>query len=179
MAPQESPIETPRLLLLTVTEDTLAADREGKGLSDLLGLAVPATWPPEFWEPGAIEYLCRRVEQTPHYLGWCRYIALKQLAGAPVLIGGCGATESPESLQEVEIGYSLLNEFRGHGYATEALNGLIPWIFKHSMVYAVRAQTYPHLAASIAVLRRSGFILDGTGRDPGTILFRRMRAMED
>jgi [ribosomal protein S5]-alanine N-acetyltransferase len=176
---QENPIETPRLLLLTVTEATLEADRSGKGLGELLGVIVPSTWPPEFWDQKAIEYLYRRIQRTPHYLGWCRYIALKQPTAAPVLIGGCGSTESPETREEVEIGYSMLKEFRRHGYVTEALNALIPWIFTHSLVYSVCAQTYPHLAASIGVLRKCGFVLDGTGHDPGTVLFRRMRVMED
>jgi RimJ/RimL family protein N-acetyltransferase len=177
--PQDNPIETPRLLLLTVTEAALEADRAGKGLGDLLGVTVPSAWPPEFWDQRAIDYLHRRIQRSPHYLGWCRYIALKQAAALPMLIGGCGCTASPEFLDEVEIGYSILKEFRHHGYVTEALNALVPWIFQHSPVYSVCAQTYPHLAASIGVLRRCGFILDGNGRDPGTVLFRRMRIMED
>ena len=176
---QENPIETPRLLLLTVTGATLEADRAGKGLGELLDVIVPPGWPPEFWDQKAIDYLFRRIGRSPHYLGWCRYIALKQPAAPPVLIGGCGSTASPETLEEVEIGYSVLKEFRRHGYVTEALNALVPWIFTHSPVSSVCAQTYPHLAASIGVLRKCGFILDGTGKDPGTVLFRRMRVMED
>jgi [ribosomal protein S5]-alanine N-acetyltransferase len=179
-AQQENPIETPRLLLLTVTEASLAADRAGKGLGELLGIIVPSTWPPEYWDAKAIEYLYRRLQRTPHYLGWCRYIALKQPASAPpVLVGGCGSTESPEHLEEVEIGYSILKEFRGHGYVTETLNALIQWIFTYSPVHSVCAQTYPHLAASIGVLRRCGFVLEGTGRDPGTVLFRRNRVVQE
>jgi RimJ/RimL family protein N-acetyltransferase len=42
-------------------------------------------------------------------------------------------------------------------------------------VHSVCAQTYPHLAASIGVLRKCGFVLDGTGKDPGTVLFRYRR----
>ena len=178
-SPQENPIETPRLLLLSVTEAALEADRAGQGLGDALGATVPSTWPPQFWDQKAIDYLQRRIQQSPHYLGWCRYIALKQPTAPPVLIGGCGCTQSPETLEEVEIGYSMLREFRRQGYVTEALNALVPWVFTHNPVYSVCAQTYPHLAASIGVLRKCGFILDGTGRDPGTVLFRRMRIMED
>ena len=175
---QENPIETPRLLLLTVTEPALEADRTGKDLDKLLGVIVPSTWPPEFWDQKAIEYLYRRIQHTPDYLGWCRYIALKQPTAAPVLIGGCGSTESPETREEVEIGYSILKEFRRYGYVTEALNALVPWILAHSPVHSVCAQTYPHLAASIGVLRKCGFVLAGTGHDPGTVLFRRTRIME-
>ena len=42
----EQPIETPRLLLISVTEAMLLADRKGQGLGELLGATVPDTWPP-------------------------------------------------------------------------------------------------------------------------------------
>jgi RimJ/RimL family protein N-acetyltransferase len=180
MPSAEQPIETPRLLLISVTEASLLADRKGQGLGELLGALVPSTWPPAFWDQKAIDYLYERIRRHPQFPGWCRYVVLKQPAAAPlVLIGGCGCTESPEMLEEVEIGYSLLKEFRGHGYVTEAINALILWIFTYSQVHSVCAQTYPHLAASIGVLRRCGFVLDGTGKDPGTVLFRRRRVIAD
>ncbi len=53
---QEEPIETPRLLLLTVTGAALDADRAGQNLGELLGVIVPATWPPQYWDQKAIEY---------------------------------------------------------------------------------------------------------------------------
>jgi [ribosomal protein S5]-alanine N-acetyltransferase len=172
----EQTIETPRLLLVSVTEAMLLADRKGQGLGELLGAVVPSTWPPQYWDQKAIGYLYERVHRHPHYRGWCRYVTLKQAASAPpVVIGGCGCTEPPETLEHVEIGYSILKEFRRHGYVTEAINALVPWIFTYSHVRSVCAQTYPHLAASIGVLHKCGFVLDGTGKDPGTVLFRLKR----
>lgn len=171
----EQPIETPRLLLISVTEEMLDAEREGRGLNELLGAIVPKAWPPEYWDQSAIGYLHARIHRHPHFRGWCRYVTLKQAPGPPVLIGGCGCTEPPEALEEVEIGYSILKEFRRHGYVTEAINALVPWIFTYSPVHSVCAQTYPHLAASIGVLRKCGFVLDGTGKDPGTVRFRLKR----
>jgi RimJ/RimL family protein N-acetyltransferase len=172
-------IETPRLLLISVTEAILLADKKGEGLGELLGAAVPDTWPPAYWDQRAIDYLYERLHRSSHSRGWCRYVLLKQAAALPVLIGGCGCTDSPETLDEVEIGYSILNEFRRHGYVTEAINALVPWIFTYSHVHSVCAQTYPHLAASIGVLRKCGFVMDGTGKDPGTVLFRRGRNATD
>jgi RimJ/RimL family protein N-acetyltransferase len=174
-SPAEQPIETPRLLLISVTEAMLDADRKGSGLDTLLGAIVPKTWPPEYWDQSAIDYLYARIHAHPHDRGWCRYVTLKQASGPPVLIGGCGCTDAPEMLDEVEIGYSILAEFRRHGYVTEAINALVPWIFTYSNARSVCAQTYPHLAGSIGVLRKCGFVLDGTGKDPGTVLFRLKR----
>ena len=175
MPAAEQTIETPRLLLITVTEAMLDADRRGRGLDELLGVIVPNTWPPQYWDQKAIDYLYARVHRHPNYRGWCRYVAVKQPSAPPVLIGGCGCTQPPETLDEVDIGYSILKEFRGHGYVTEAIHGFVPWIFTYSPVHSVCAQTYPHLAASIGVLRRCGFVLDGTGKDPGTVQFRLKR----
>jgi len=158
-ASAEQVIESPRLLLISVTEAMLDADLEGRGLGELLGAIVPSSWPPEYWDSRAIHYFYERVHRNPHYRGWC-------------LIGGCGCTEPPETLDEVEIGYSILAEFRRHGYVTEAINALVPWIFSYSNVHSVCAQTYPHLGASIGVLRKCGFVMNGTGKDPGTVLFR-------
>ena len=184
MPSAEEPIETPRLLLVSVTEAMLLAEKQGQGLGELLGAVVPgavvpSTWPPAFWDRNAIEYLYARIHRHPQYRGWCRYVLLKQPADSPLVIGGCGCIEPPEALEEVEIGYSILKEFRRHGYVTEAINGLIPWIFTYSHVHSVCAQTYPHLAASIGALRKCGFVLDGTGKDPGTVLFRYRRPPAD
>jgi [ribosomal protein S5]-alanine N-acetyltransferase len=175
MPSAEQPIETPRLLLISVSEAMLEGDRRGRGLDEMLGAVVPKTWPPEYWDQKAIDYLYALLRAHPRSRGWCRYVALKQASAPPVLIGGCGGTQPPELLDEVEIGYSILKEFRRNGYITEALNALIPWIFAYSHVNSVCAQTYPHLAASIGVLRKCGFVLDGTGKDPGTVLFRLKR----
>lgn len=173
----EQPIETPRLLLVSVTEASLRADKERHGLAELCNFNVPSTWPPEFWDQQAMDYLYQRIRRYPQFQGWCRYVVVKQAAGAPpILIGGCGCTEPPQTVEDVQIGYSILSEFRRQGYVTEALNGFIPWIFSHCNVQSVCAQTYPHLAASIGVLRKCGFVMDGTGKDPGTVLFRRMRS---
>jgi [ribosomal protein S5]-alanine N-acetyltransferase len=171
----EQRIETSRLLLISVTEAMLVAEKKGEGLSELLGATIPSTWPPAYWDQKAIDYLYERVHRNPQYRGWCRYVTLKQAGAPPVLIGGCGCTESPETRDEVEIGYSILKEFRRRGYVTEAINAFLPWIFTYSPVQSLCAQTYPHLAASIGVLRKCGFVMDGTGKDPGTVLFRHRR----
>lgn len=174
--PPEEAIESPRLLLLAVTEASLLADRQGRGLGELIGASVPSTWPPDYWDSNAIDYLYKLMQRHPNEKGWCRYVAVKQPAGAlPLLIGGCGCTEPPQSKDEVGLGYSILPEFRRQGYITEAINAFVPWIFAYSNVQSVCTQTYPHLTASIGVLRKCGFFPDGTGKDPGTMLFRRRR----
>jgi [ribosomal protein S5]-alanine N-acetyltransferase len=175
----DGPIETPRLLLISVTEQTLRAELERADFAKVCGVTVPDAWPPSEWDQQAIAYLLERMHRFPQFRGWCRYIALKQPDGAPLLIGGCGCVEPPGSVLDVEIGYSILGEYQRRGYVTEAIRAFLPWVFRHANVESICAQTYPHLAGSIGVLRKCGFVLDGMGKDPGTILFRLRRWSPD
>ena len=62
----EDLIETPRLLLISVTEAMLVAERKGRGLDQLLGAIVPNTWPPDYWDQKAVDYLYERLHRNPH-----------------------------------------------------------------------------------------------------------------
>lgn len=56
-----------------------------------------------------------------------------------------------------EIGYSLVEEARGHGFATEAVTALLDEIFATTDLAEIQACCLPENAASRAVLARSGF----------------------
>ena len=73
-----------------------------------------------------------------------------------------------------EIGYGILEEFQGHGYATEAVRLALMWAFQHPQVRAVEAETDPDNAASQRVLAKCGFQEAGiTGEEgPRFIVFR-------
>jgi RimJ/RimL family protein N-acetyltransferase len=75
----------------------------------------------------------------------------------------------------VEIGYGLLEQYRGRGYATEAARALIDRAFADPRVQRVTAQTYPHLTASINVMQRSGLSYGGEAEEPGVIYFELIR----
>lgn len=67
----------------------------------------------------------------------------------------------PENGQP-EIGYGVLKECEGQGYATEAVRAACRWAFSQPGVHAVEAETDPGNAASQAVLRKVGFVPAGT-----------------
>ena len=166
-------IETPRLLLVTVTVPSLRA-QDARTLAAATGLTVPSSWPPEDWDAHAMEWLVNKLAEYPESTAWCRYIALKS-ANPPLLVGTCGCVGPPEATDDVEIGYSVLPEHQRQGYATEAVTALIEWIFGFAHVRSVNAQTFPHLAGSLGVLRRCGFAPAGEGSEPGAVRLRRMR----
>jgi RimJ/RimL family protein N-acetyltransferase len=72
-------------------------------------------------------------------------------------IGGVGCKGAPDERGRVEIGYGLAESARGHGYATEAVDGLIDRLIDKGVVEVV-AECQADNAPSIAVLRRCGFI---------------------
>jgi len=68
-------------------------------------------------------------------------------------------------LQEGMIGYSLLPEFRGRGFATRAVNLMAQWAFDHVRIARLVAGTDPDNTASQRVLQRAGFTNEAYMRD--------------
>jgi RimJ/RimL family protein N-acetyltransferase len=83
-----------------------------------------------------------------------------------------------------EIGYSLIEEARGHGYATEALNAAIHEAFSAGELEEMQACCVPENLPSRGVLVRTGFAEERTirggavirGRHVDVVLYRLTRA---
>lgn len=71
--------------------------------------------------------------------------------------------KGPVRNHSVEIGYGVLPEHEGSGYATEALQAMTQWAFGQKDVVFVEAETDPDNKASQHVLEKCGFVPDGTG----------------
>lgn len=67
----------------------------------------------------------------------------------------------------VEIGYGLLPEARGKGYATEAVDAAVRWALGEPGVTRVEAETDPENRASQRVLEKCGFRPTGTVGEEG------------
>lgn len=87
---------------------------------------------------GRFEWLIRR-GQPPESIGW---VSLRVNERAPD-VG--------------EIGYSLVEEARGLGYATEALKAIVDEAFVASELTELQACCVPDNVSSRAVLHRAGF----------------------
>jgi ribosomal-protein-alanine N-acetyltransferase len=66
-----------------------------------------------------------------------------------------------------EIGYGILEEHRGQGYATEAVQAACQWAFGHAEVKLLEAETDAGNAASQRVLQKCGFRPNGTFGEEG------------
>ena len=71
-----------------------------------------------------------------------------------------------------EIGYGILEEHQGQGYATEAIGTAVNWALRQSGVTRVEAETEPDNRASQWVLEKCGFLPTGTVGEEGPRFYR-------
>jgi RimJ/RimL family protein N-acetyltransferase len=79
------------------------------------------------------------------------------------VIGDIGFHGPPDAAGTVEIGYSVVGQYRGRGLAGEAAVALCGLVWTRPGVARIIAQTEAGNAASAGVLRHAGFREDGTG----------------
>ena len=72
---------------------------------------------------------------------------------------------SPEGT--AEIGYGLSPEFRGKGYAAEAVTAAVEWALNQPGVTAIEAETDDENTASQRVLAKAGFVPTGARGEEG------------
>ncbi len=63
--------------------------------------------------------------------------------------------------RQAEIGYTLAAEFQGHGYATEAVRGVLRFAFERIGLHRVTAGADPRNLPSLRLLERLGFRREG------------------
>lgn len=72
------------------------------------------------------------------------------------ILGSVGAGEH-DDLGETEIFYSLLQDVRGNGYATEATKAVTDWVFENYDIEYIIGTATVHNIASQKVLERCGY----------------------
>jgi RimJ/RimL family protein N-acetyltransferase len=170
-------IVTERLELIPATPELARAALEGPvALEAALGASVPPTWPPEFLDPPALQFMLDRLEEGPAQAGWwLHFMMLPHGPDGRLLIGSAGYKGPPvDGL--VEVGYGIVRDQHRRGYASEAVRGLLRRAFDDSAIHTVIAETLPELIGSIGVLTKCGFHLVGEGSEPGVIRYELSRA---
>jgi [ribosomal protein S5]-alanine N-acetyltransferase len=62
------------------------------------------------------------------------------------------------------LGYQIGEEFSGQGYMTEALQLMLRHVFVKLKLHRIEANIQPENAASIALVKRAGFVKEGYSR---------------
>jgi len=165
---------TAHLELVAATLDLIEAELEGPGaLGALLGVPVPASWPPGEYDRDALQFFTSRlVAGGPSALGWYNWYVMTLGADGrrQSLVAGAGYMGPPAG-GAVEIGYSVVPEARGRGVATETVQALTLRALAVAGVTLVIAHTALSNTTSQGVLRRAGFSLAGPAAEPGLLRF--------
>jgi len=85
--------------------------------------------------------------------------------GPRVAIGRIGFHGPPDAERRVEIGYTVFEDFRGQGFATEATRALFDWAHAAHGITRFRASVSPGNEPSLAVVRKLGFRRTGVQWD--------------
>lgn len=162
-------ITTPRLDLVPGNLDAFrAAPDDRVTLTSAIGAEFDSNWPPEHYDQEMLDYgheqLLRNVD--PRWV--VRYVVLRE--PKRLAIGMIGAAGRPKDGVAI-VGYSICPQFHRRGYASEALQHLIDWIFAQPEIEKIVAFTFPHIVASIGVLEKAGFTFAGDGEEAGTIRY--------
>ena len=159
------------MTLVAATSELIAADLAGRdAFSSAIGADVPENWPPDLYESTAMRAALEQL-QDPAEQGWSTWYLLSRKPGALQVMGICGFKGMPDESGSVEIGYSVLSQFRVQGYATEAVARLVVWAFSHQNVSEVTAETLPHLQQSIRVMEKNGLSFAGPGSEHGVVRY--------
>ena len=75
---------------------------------------------------------------------------------------GAPGTNGPGKPDALEFGYTVFEEFRGRGYATEAARALMAWAQHEHAIRHFIASVSPGNTASLAIVRKLGFVETGT-----------------
>jgi ribosomal-protein-alanine N-acetyltransferase len=117
-----------------------------------------------------MEFAYREFEKSAGQ-GWSSWYLILKNEAVEKVIGICGFKGRPDGSGSVEIGYSILGQFRNRGYASEAVSRLVNWAFTFPLVQEVSAETLPHLRQSIRVLEKNGFEFTGAGSERGVVRY--------
>ena len=142
----------------------------GKHEQQAVAAEIPENWPPELYESTAMR-VALELLQDPGAEGWSIWYLLSKKHERPHVMGICEFKGRPDAGGSAEISYSVLEQFRVQGYATEAVARLLVWAFSHQNVTSVAAETMPHMQKSIRVMEKNGFEFAGSGSEQGVVRY--------
>lgn len=123
---------------------------------------MPESWPPEVLSD-VHDYFAQKLEGEPDHRGWWNWYAVQKRPH--ILIGGAGFSGPPDDSGTVTLGYSVLPDFEGKGYASEIAAGLFDWALGTGKVTRIFATTFERHYASVRVLEKNSFIYTGVSSE--------------
>lgn len=153
------PINTQRLLIRAARSDDAAALHQRRNDSDV---ARYQDWLTPY-PMSEVEKTLAEVEAMdgPQPDEW--WMATVELSDTGEVIGDL-AVHPTQNGRTVEIGYTLASRHWGNGYAVEAVQALVDWLFTDESRTRLTGMLHPDNPASAMVLERTGFLFEGHTR---------------
>jgi RimJ/RimL family protein N-acetyltransferase len=147
------------LHLLSLAELDAVAAGEASGLAQRTGATVSAEWVDMVRSLAA--FRAAQVRERPDDEPWLlRAIVVGSPAPSRRAIGYLNFHQAPQD-GVAEIGYELLPEARGQGYAIEAVRGAFDWATREFGIRHFRASVAPGNQRSENLIRKLGFVHTG------------------
>jgi RimJ/RimL family protein N-acetyltransferase len=115
-----------------------------------------------FTRGDGLAFLEENAERRAGQPGWFQ-IALERKQDRR-FVGDCGLRTADPGIRLAQIGYTIARPYWTQGYATEAVRGLIGYVFGHLAIDCIGASVDPLHNASIRVLEKAGFIEETDAR---------------
>jgi ribosomal-protein-alanine N-acetyltransferase len=146
-------IETVRLHMIPFTPERMKLAISDKAkLAEICNVQVPDDWPQADLAE-ALPTMIEQAENEPIPADWNGIIINKD---DRTIIGDMGLKGGPNEEGSADVGYSIIPEYRNHGYATEMLRGLISWAFIDKDIKVITADCLDDNIGSIRVLEKAG-----------------------
>jgi RimJ/RimL family protein N-acetyltransferase len=151
----------PRLDLVLVTIEQLLARAAADGP---VPLGHPD--PTDVLHPdrAPLSYRVPQVLADPSSNPWLLRLVVLRATGE--IVGYVNFHAPPDETGMVEIGYTIIEAHRGHGYATEAARILWSYAASHPDVRTLRATVAPDNASSRRIIEAAGLVHVGEQDDP-------------
>lgn len=155
-------LETPRLVLLSLTADAIDALLTGNAAR--LGALIDARFPQPLRPPPLTEDVLplvrERLRADPSQDGWWTWLVVRKDTNEAV--GSAGFGGGPDAEGAVMLGYATYPPAERHGFATEAAGALVRWALSQPRVVRVCASLPPDNSPAIRVAEKLGMRMLGT-----------------
>lgn len=156
-------IETSRLLLVPLPFEAYGLLLAGRNVEAerLVGLSLDGSRLAEL--APLIRYQYDQLQQDPTQVAWL--VRLIRLRDHPTVVGDIGFHAPPDDNGMVEIGYTILQQYRRQGFAMEAAMAMAGWAANHPRVRTLRASISPDNEPSLRLARGLGMVEVGRQMD--------------
>jgi ribosomal-protein-alanine N-acetyltransferase len=151
----EDIIRTERLRLRVLRRPAIQAMIAGDGPRLLAETGARFRWPaPPPYMGDALPDVAERLREHPAEAPWWSWLIVREDTGEAV--GSVALGGPPDPAGRVLVGYAVYPEHEGHGFATEAVRGMIAWAFRQPAVREVRALAPVWNTAALRVAENVG-----------------------